>query len=229
MNVLITGGSGDIGKAIAEAFCEKGHNVIVQYNCTKPNFENTYRADFTKPEEITAMCEQIIKDFGKIDILVNNAGVGVQNSLLDITYDAWRTTFAINVDAAFLVTKAFLPGMLRQNFGKIINISSMWGVTGASCEVDYSASKAAIIGFTKALAKEVGPSGINVNCIAPGLIDTKMNRHLSEEEIHDLVNETPVGRIGTPYDIARAVLYLASNEASFITGEVLNINGGMVI
>lgn len=229
MNVLITGGSGDIGKGIAEAFISKGYNVIVQTNKNNSDFPNSYKADFTNPAEIEKMCADILKDHGKIDILVNNAGYSVPSPLLDISYEMWRKTFSVNIDAAFIITKAMLPCMIHQKYGKIINISSMWGVTGASCEVDYSASKAALIGFTKALAKEVGPSGINVNCIAPGLIDTKMNSHLSENDLSEIVGETPVGRIGTPFDIARAAIFLASDEASFITGAVLNVNGGLVI
>lgn len=227
--VLVTGASGGIGAAIVRAFEAKGYTVAAHCNKNDAGFKHVYRADFTKPEEIAEVCDKVKKDLGPIDVLVNNAGIGIQKLFQDISYDDWRKTFAINIDAMFLTTKAVLPDMIHNKAGKIINISSMWGEVGASCEVDYSSSKAAVIGFTKALAKEVGPSGINVNCVAPGLVDTKMNGHLSKEDIDEIVAETPLGRIGTPEDIANAVLFLAGNEADFITGQVLGVNGGLVI
>ena len=175
------------------------------------------------------MFSEIRNSLGEVDILVNNAGGGTQILFSDISDELWRETFALNVDGCFYCCKEALPHMIHEKQGKIINISSIWGVTGASCEVHYSAAKAAIIGLTKALAKELGPSGINVNCVAPGVIDTPMNAHLSEEAMNELKEETPLCRIGTPEDVANAVYFLASDDASFITGQVLGANGGFVI
>ena len=166
--------------------------------------------------------------FGSADILINNAGIAQQKLFTDITDDDFTRMFDINVRGVFNCCRAALPYMIHKKHGRIINISSMWGVCGASCEVHYSASKAAVIGMTKALAKEVGPSGITVNCIAPGLIDTPMNANLSKETINELCEETPVGRIGTPEDIANAALFLASDSSSFITGQVLGVDGGFI-
>ncbi len=243
-NVLVTGGAGDIGEAIVRKFHGASFNVAIhcfksvdRANALKEellkkdpqSIVNVYAADFKDPEAVFAMAEKATQDIGGFDVLVNNAGFGKQKLISDTSYEEWRETFAINTDAAFICTKAVLPSMIREKAGKIINVSSMWGITGASCEVDYSASKAALIGFTKALAKEVGPSGINVNCVAPGVIDTKMNDHLSREDLKELANETPLGRLGTPDEVAEAVFFLASEAASFITGQVLSPNGGFVI
>jgi len=243
-NVLVTGGAGGIGEAIVRKFHGASFNVAVhcfrsdrkaEELCRELNAKNgslivkCYQADFTAPEAVVKMVSAVEKDMGPIDVLVNNAGLGKQRLITDTSYEDWRETFAVNVDAAFLCSKAVLPAMIREKAGKIVNVSSMWGITGASCEVDYSASKAALIGFTKALAKEVGPSGINVNCVAPGVIDTKMNAHLSEDDLKELAYETPLGRLGTPAEIADAVYFLSSDESSFITGQVLSPNGGFVI
>ena len=243
-NVLVTGGAGGIGEAIVRKFHGASFNVAVhcfrsdrkaEELCRELNAKNgslivkCYQADFTDPEAVVKMVSAVEKDMGPIDVLVNNAGLGKQRLITDTSYENWRETFAVNVDAAFLCSKAVLPAMIRGKAGKIVNVSSMWGITGASCEVDYSASKAALIGFTKALAKEVGPSGINVNCVAPGVIDTKMNAHLSEDDLKELAYETPLGRLGTPAEIADAVYFLSSDESSFITGQVLSPNGGFVI
>lgn len=243
-NVLVTGGAGGIGEAIVRKFHGASFNVAVhcfrsdrkaEELCRELNAKNEslivkcYQADFTDPEAVVKMVSAVEKDMGPIDVLVNNAGLGKQRLITETSYEDWRETFAVNVDAAFLCSKAVLPVMIREKTGKIVNVSSMWGITGASCEVDYSASKAALIGFTKALAKEVGPSGINVNCVAPGVIDTKMNAHLSEDDLKELAYETPLGRLGTPAEIADAVYFLSSDESSFITGQVLSPNGGFVI
>jgi 3-oxoacyl-[acyl-carrier protein] reductase len=166
---------------------------------------------------------------GDIDILINNAGISRINLFTDISEQEWDDVFDVNIKGMFLVTRAFLPGMIRRKYGKIINISSMWGVTGGSCEVHYSASKAAVIGFTKALAKEEGPSGINVNCIAPGVIETEMNAQLDDEAKRELCEETPLMRLGKPEEIANAALFLASDAASFITGQVICSDGGITI
>jgi 3-oxoacyl-[acyl-carrier protein] reductase len=166
---------------------------------------------------------------GDVDILVNNAGIARQELFTDISPETWRRIFAVNVDGAFNCCQLALPHMIHEKRGKIINISSMWGITGGSCETAYSASKAAIIGLTKALAKELGPSGIQVNCVAPGVIDTDMNNNLTAEDMEALRQETPAGRIGAPEDVAAAVAFLASAGGDFITGQVISVDGGMVI
>ena len=162
-------------------------------------------------------------------MLVNNAGIAQQKLFTDLTLQDWERLFAVDVTGVFLCCRRALPGMIRRQQGVILNISSMWGQVGASCEVHYSAAKAAVIGLTKALAKEEGPSRIRVNCIAPGVIATEMNAHLTPEDMEDLREETPLLRIGTPADVARAAVFLASDQASFITGQVLGVNGGMVV
>jgi len=244
LNVLITGGSGDIGCAVAERFHKGSYNVAIHYSGSFERAEalrrsllekrsdllvNIYHADFRDPEAASEMTEKVISEMGPLDVLVNNAGLGRQKLITVTSYKEWRETFAVNSDAAFLCAKAALPCMINAKKGKIVNVSSVWGITGASCEVDYSAAKAALIGFTKALAKEVGPSGINVNCVAPGVVDTRMNSHLSKQDLDALCDETPLGRLGTPEEIAELVYYLASEEASFITGQVISPNGGFVI
>ncbi|MBQ5545199.1 MAG: SDR family oxidoreductase, partial [Clostridia bacterium] len=151
-----------------------------------------------------------------------------QNLLTDVSYEEWRTTFGVNVDGTFLCSKLAIRDMLRQHRGSIVNVSSMWGQVGASCEALYSATKAAVIGLTKALAQEVGPSGLRVNCVAPGVIDTDMNAHLTSDDFAVLREETPLLRLGTPEDVAQAIVFLCSDKASFITGQVLGVNGGFV-
>ena len=175
------------------------------------------------------MISEITERFGKIDVLVNNAGISV-TGLFDLVSDEdSRRIFDINVFGVLNCTKKVLPHMLRRKYGRIINVSSMWGQTGASCEVHYSAAKAAVIGFTKALAKEVGPSGINVNCVAPGMIMTDMTSCYTEEEINEIKEDIPLGRCGTPHDIAETILFLASERSSYITGQIIGVNGGMII
>ena len=175
------------------------------------------------------MFAEIESQLGGVDILVNNAAVARQSLFTDISPEEWRNTFAVNVDGMFHCSQLALPHMLRLHKGCIVNLSSMWGQVGASCEVLYSATKAAVIGLTKALAQEVGPGGVRVNCVAPGVIDTEMNAHLSAEDMDTLKNNTPLMRLGTPEDIANAICFLASDSASFITGQVLSPNGGYVI
>ena len=175
------------------------------------------------------MFGNITDTFGQPDVLINNAGVSSQQLFTDVTEEEYDRIMDTNLKGPFLCTKEVLPGMIYRKSGCIINISSMWGQVGGSCETIYSASKAGLIGLTKALAKEEGPSGIRVNCIAPGVIDTKMNAMHSEETMQALKEETPLERIGTPQDIANAALFLASDQASFITGQVLGVNGGMII
>lgn len=236
--VLVTGGSRGIGKAIVEKFAKENFNVILNYNKSfepAKAIEDTYsnvkifRADVTNRKEVQSMIEFANETFGGIDILINNAGTGCTGLLQDLTFDEWQDVFNVNVNGVFNCTQSILPSMLTKHSGKIINISSIWGLVGASCEVAYSASKAAVIGFTKALAKEVGPSGITVNCIAPGIIMTDMVSQYTVEEFDEIRNQIPLGEIGTTEDIANAVYFLASNESNYITGQVLSPNGGWVM
>ncbi len=235
--VLITGASRGIGAAIARRFAQEGCRLILAYReredkikelCSTLDTEVLpVRADIAKAEDVEQMVTKAIKAFGAIDVLVNNAGIAEQKLFTDITPEDWDRMFDVNVKGMYLVTKAVLPSMIHEKRGSIVNLSSIWGLTGASCEVHYSASKAAVIGFTKALAKELGPSGICVNCVAPGVITTDMNAHLPAEILEELKEETPLGKLGTPEDIAEAVWFLSRSR--FITGQILSPNGGMVI
>lgn len=242
-NVLITGASGGIGSAMAEVFADNGYNVVIHYNKNRHKAEEllnrlrekntcsamTVQADLSSYESIKEMSDQIKNNFSHIDIIINNAAVSVQGLFTDITNGQWDNIFNVNVRGAFYCIREFIPEMISRKYGNIINIASMWGETGASCETAYSASKSALIGMTKALAKEVGPSGIRVNCISPGVIDTDMNSVHSEETMLALRDETPLGRIGHPSDIAQLALFLASDDAGFITGQVVGCNGGFLI
>ncbi len=235
-NVLITGASRGIGAECARCFARDGMRVFINYNKSEKEAEElaaqtggiAVRADVSDSEQVGRMA-RIIEGNGGADILINNAGIAEQLLFSDITEEAWDRMFAVNVKGMFLVSKAVLPHMIHQKRGKIINISSIWGVTGGSCEVHYSAAKAAVIGFTKALAKELGPSGIQVNCVAPGVIDTQMNAKLTADDISALKEEIPLGRTGKAAEAAQLIKYLASPEADYITGEVVNINGGLFI
>lgn len=228
--VLITGGTRGIGRQTAILFKESGYEVFVTYVKSSDEAEklnkfgiNTIRADVS---DFDAMLEAK-KKIGSVDILVNNAGISHWGLLSDMKIEEWQRILDVNLTGAFNCIKLFSPDMVNKKCGSIVNISSMWGVTGGSCEAAYSASKAGIIGLTKALAKELGPSGIRVNCIAPGVIKTDMTKNLSTEDLDALSEETPLGAIGTAKDVAEGILYIA--KAKFITGEVLNINGGIVI
>lgn len=241
--VLVTGASGGIGEAIAVTFWQKGCKVILHYNsngtellklCDALNESRPYSAiavsaDLTKREEVNFLFNQGEDAFGDIDILVNNAGISQQKMFCDITDADWDKIFDLNMKAVFYCCQRAVPSMVHNKKGKIINISSMWGEVGASCEVHYSASKGAVIAFTKALAKELGLSGIQVNCVTPGLIDTPMNSHLDENTINAIKEETPLGKIGTPQDVAKSVLFLGSSDSDFITGQIIGVNGGLVI
>ena len=240
--VIITGASGGIGSAIAHKFAENGWNIAIMYNTSLKDAEKleseleTYgvrvysdKCDVTDKEQVENYFNCVVKMFGTVDALVNNAGVALQKLFTDVTDEEAQKIFDINVKGAFNCTKSVLPTMVNRKMGKIVNISSMWGICGASCEVHYSASKAAIIGFTKALAKEVGPSSINVNCVAPGLILTKMNSNLSESDMKAFVEEIPLMRIGRPEDVANAVYFLCSDESNYITGQIISVDGGIVI
>jgi len=240
--VLITGASRGIGSAIAKVFAKNNYNVIINYfksekealslqaNLFKNGYDViAYKADITKRSEAEAMINEGIKRFGSIDVVVNNAGISQQKLFTDITEGEWDYMLNVHIKGMFNCTQYALPHMIRRKKGKIINISSIWGMVGASCEVHYSTAKAGMIGFTKALAKEVGPSNIQVNCVAPGIIETDMNSFLDEKEKEWLVEDTPLMRFGKCEEVAESVLYLASDKADFITGQVISINGGFVI
>lgn len=240
--VLITGASKGIGAATAILFAEKGYNVIINYNSSaesailleKSLNQNgysalSYMADITKTHEVARMVNDCIAKFGKIDVLINNAGIAQQKLFTDITDSDWERMVSVNLTGTFNCCRAVVPHMVSRKSGCIINTSSIWGMTGASCEVHYSAVKAGIIGLTKALAKELGPSGIRVNCVAPGVITTRMNSNLSVETLAELADETPIGRLGSPSEVASTSLFLASRDAEFITGQVISPNGGFVI
>lgn len=235
--VLITGGSRGIGAATVREFTALGYNVAFTYKNSKEKAEALEKetgalaicADSAKQSEIAAAVKQAEEVFSKIDILVNNAGISKTGLVTDLSDAELEEIFGVNTLGTFHAVRAALPSMIHAKSGVIINVSSIWGIAGASCEVAYSASKAALIGMTKALAKEVGPSGIRVNCIAPGVIDTEMNAEFSDAEIAALCDETPLERIGTPNEIAKLIVYLSSDDASFITGQVISPNGGLVI
>ena len=189
----------------------------------------SFRADLTKAEEAKALIDFAVQQYGHLDILVNNAGISQIKLFTDIAPEEWRQMFAANVDGIYHCCRAAVPYLVQQHSGTIINVSSIWGLCGASCEVHYSASKAAVIGFTQALAKELAPSGITINCVAPGAIDTEMNAHLTTEERRMLEEEIPLGRMGSPEEVAAAIAFLAGEDARYFTGQVLSPNGGIVI
>ena len=235
--VLITGGSRGIGAAAARRFAAGGDQVIVNYCRSQERAEAlaaeiggwAVRADVSDPEQVKGMVDNVLEKFCQLDILICNAGIAQQKLFGDLTDQDWRRMFAVNVDGMFYAIRAALPQFIHRKAGKILTVSSMWGQVGGSCEVAYSAAKAAVIGMTKALAKELGPSGITVNCVAPGVIDTEMNANLGPEDLAALAEETPLGTIGRPEDVAEALWYLASPGAKFITGQVLAPNGGLII
>ena len=235
--VLITGGSRGIGRAIVELFSKEGYSVAFTYknseNEAKSLAEATgalaIRADSANEDEVLCAVKRAEESLGHIHCLINNAGISSFSLFTDLTLEEWNRFLSINLTGAFLYSKAVIPSMVSRKSGSIINISSMWGLVGSSCEVHYSTTKAALIGFTKALAKELGPSGIRVNAIAPGVIATDMNNELSEEDVNALTEETPLMKIGKPEDVARAVLFLAGEGADFITGEVMNLSGGYIM
>lgn len=234
---IITGASRGIGKAVAYALAADGYIPVINYLNSSESAEKiaaetgglAYCADVSDSKAVEKMISTVNEKIGSIDVLVNNAGISLTGLFTDITAQQEQQMIDVNLKGAMNCARYVIPFMVRQKYGRIINISSMWGEVGASCEVHYSATKAAIIGFTKALAKELGPSGITVNCIAPGVVMTDMNSAYSEEEMNILKEETPLQRLGTPEDIAGAVSFLASDSASFITGQILGVNGGFVI
>lgn len=239
---FVSGASRGIGRAVSLKLASLGYDLALNYQNNHAAAQNVCTeaqkygvkvlllpADIADEQAVKAMFKQITATFGGIDVLVNNAGIAEQLLFQDITYEKWRRMFAVTADGAFFTIQNALPFMLKQKNGRIINISSMWGEVGASCEVHYSAAKGTLIAMTKALAKELGPSGITVNCIAPGVIDTDMNKNLTAEDLAELSAETPLGRLGTAEDIACAVAFLASAQAGFITGQVIGVNGGFII
>ncbi len=240
--VLITGSSKGIGAATAILFAQKGYNVVINYNDSyesasllcKSLASNGYsvmahKANVANRLEVELMVKETLYKFGSLDILVNNAGIAHQALLTDTDEIDFDRIMDVNLKGVFNCCKAVVPSMVSRQYGKIINISSMWGQVGASCEVAYSAAKAGVIGLTKALAKELAPSGITVNAIAPGLIETNMNSGLTIEELSDFVTDIPLGRMGSADEIAASVEFLASEKADYITGQVLGVNGGYVI
>lgn len=239
---LITGASRGIGKATAELFAENGYAVIINYNKSekealslvseireKGGTTMAVKADVSNETEVSEMMKKISENFSSIDVLINNAGISLQKMLTETTTEEWDNIFGITARGTFLVTKSVLPMMINKKSGSIINISSIWGNVGASCEVAYSSAKASLIGFTKALAKEVGLSGVRVNCLCPGVIDTDMNKMHSAETLACLCDETPLMRIGSPSEVAETILFLASEKSSFITGQIFSVDGGMTV
>lgn len=235
-SVLITGGSRGIGRAMVELFAKEGYRVAFTYLSSQTEARElsartgalALLADCEREDAILSAVAEAEAALGGIDCLINNAAISGFSLLTDITTEEWDRFLRVNLTAPFIFSRAVLPAMIRKGQGRIVNITSMWGLVGASCEVHYSATKAGLIGFTKALAKEVGPSGITVNAIAPGVIETDMNRALSEEDLSALREETPLSRLGKPEEIARAALFLCSEDAGFITGEIMNISGGFI-
>ena len=239
---LITGSSRGIGRAVARELARQGWRVCVNYRVRQDCAESlaaelaaeghaimTYQADVSQRQQVQAMVRAIQEKWGPVSLLVNNAGVAGQALFQDVTDEMWHRYFSTNVDGAYHAIQAVLPAMLHAHEGCILNISSIWGQRGASCEVTYSCTKAALIGLTRSLASELAPTHIRVNCIAPGVIKTDMLDALPPEVLPQLAQETPLGRLGTPEDIAAAVSFLADDRASFITGQVLTCDGGFIL
>lgn len=240
--VLITGGSRGIGAATARLLASRGWGVAVGYHQSEAQAQAlaaelsdqgvpalAVRADVADSAQVARMVDNVLENFCQLDILICSAGVSHQGLISQIDENQWRRLFAVNVDGVHHCCRAVLPHMLERKSGSIVTVSSMWGQVGASCEAAYSAAKGAVIAYTKALAKELGPSNIRVNCVAPGVIDTEMNDHLTQDDLAALADETPLGRIGTPREAAAAIAFLASDEASFLTGQVVAPNGGLVV
>ena len=241
--VIVTGGRAGLGSGIAKRFAETGANVVITYRTENPAHPAAevvaeiekrgakglaIRTDVRDAARSREMIAKAAEVFGRVDMLVNNAGIAQQKLFTDLTAADWDRMLSVNAGGVFHTCRCVLPGMLRRHSGRIVNISSIWGISGASCEVHYSASKAAVIGFTRALAQEVGPSGVTVNCVAPGVIDTEMNANLSPETLAALCGETPLCRIGSPEEVADAVVFLCGGKARFITGQVLKVDGGFL-
>lgn len=235
--IIITGGARGIGKAIVYELAKSNYNIILNYNSSQKEAEqikeeltkqghkvDIYKADITKKEEVQKMIEYTIEKYKKVDVLINNAGISQIKTFAELTEEDWDKMIDTNLKSIFYTSKAVLSTMLHEQNGLILNISSIWGVIGASCEVHYSTAKAGMNGFTKALAKELGPSNIRVNAIAPGIIDTNMNANLSKEEVEQIKESIPLERIGKPEQIAKAVKWLIEDE--YTTGQIISIDGG---
>ena len=240
--VLITGASRGIGKAAARLFAKQGYKTAINYLHSEREalaladelgadrgMSIAVCADVGDADQVDKMVARLLEEWGRIDVLVNNAAISQQKLFTDIEPEEWRQMFRTNVDGVYNTCRAVVPQMISEKRGSIVNVSSMWGQVGASCEVHYSASKAAVIGLTKALAKELGPSGVRVNCVSPGVIVTDMNAQLDRQTLCDLKDETPMCALGMPEDVANSVLFLAGDQARFITGQVLCPNGGFVV
>ena len=240
---FITGASRGIGASTALYFAKYGYDVAVNYLNNKEKAEAIVKkikaigqnaialcGDVSDKSQVKKMVDECTKHLGTITVLVNNAGIAEQKVFSDIREEDFRKMFSVNVDGVYNTIHEILPQMIHEKCGSIVNVSSMWGVCGASCEVHYSSAKSAVIGLTKALAQELAPSNIRVNCVAPGLIDTDMNKNLTQEELDAVIEEIPLGKIGKAEDVAKAIFFLADDEFSpFTTGAILNVNGGMVI
>ena len=240
-NVFITGGSRGIGAAAVLAFARAGYNVAFTYN-SHPDAADAVRrqveeinpgglylairADAGDPAQVRAAVARAEQELGSLQVLVCNAGIAQVKLFTDTTDEDWRRMLDVNLSGAFYVTRAVLPGMISLKSGSIVNVSSVWGQVGASCEVHYSAAKAGLIGLTRALAKEVGPSGVTVNCVCPGVIQTDMLGDFTGSDLAALAEETPLGRLGTPQEVAAAILWLCQGDAAFVTGQVIGVGGG---
>ncbi len=238
---LVTGGAKGIGAATVKKLCKDGYAVAINYNtseqralslcsfCASEGFTAIpVKCDVSVSSDVEKMFSQIEEKLGTVELLVNNAGVSLWGLFDTVTDEEWNNVIGTNLTGTFNCIRRAIPAMLNKKYGRIINISSVWGQEGASCEAVYSASKAGIIGLTKALAKEYAPSGITVNCLCPGVIDTDMMSRFSDEEKAVICEEIPVGRMGTPEEIAHAVSFLADKNSAYITGQILGINGGMI-
>ena len=236
-NILITGGSRGIGAEAVRLFTAAGHKVVFTYfrseNAADLLRQETgatpVRCDVKHPDSVKIAVDKAVSVLGQIDVLICNAAIADYGLITDLDISRWEEVINTDLSGVFYSIRHVLPAMISRKSGCIITVGSMWGEVGASCEAAYSAAKAGVIGLTKALAKEVGPSGIRVNCISPGMIDTDMNAAVSEDAVDMIVDETPLCRTGAPADVAKAMLFLASDDASFITGQVISVNGGLVI
>lgn len=233
--VLITGGSGGIGRSLVTAFSKADYRVFFTYHSSrdaalvleKMSGARGFCVNFEETQSVVDFAESFLKEFGGVDVLINDAGVSHYGLIQDVTVDDFRRVFSVNFQSPFFLTQKLVSAMIARNCGTIINIASVWGETGASCEVLYSSSKGAVVAFTKALAKELAPSGITVNCISPGVVDTEMMSRFSDEEKGALREEIPSGRFTREDEVAKVALYLAENSTTSLTGQIIGLNGGM--